>query len=78
MPVSPTIVDYCEYVCHKTFNSIVNDSENKLFKLLPTLNNISYDLRKNKRFIIPEWKTNRCRNSFIMANCIKNNYSLSL
>ena len=71
----PTIVDYCEHVCHKTFNSIVNDSENKLFKLPPTLNNISYDLPKNKRFTIPEWKTNRCRNSFIMANCIKNNYS---
>ena len=33
----PTIVDYCEHVCHKIFNSIVNDSENKLFKLLPTL-----------------------------------------
>ena len=40
----PTIVDYCEHVCHKTFNSIVNDSENKLFKFLPTLNNVSYDL----------------------------------
>ena len=74
----PTIIDYCEHVCHKTFNSIVNDSENKLFKLLPTLNNVSYDLRKNKRFTIPEWRTNRCRNSFIMANCIKNNYSSSL
>ena len=46
----PTIVDNCEHVCHKTFNSIVNDSENKLFKLLPTLNNVSYNLRKNKRF----------------------------
>ena len=74
----PTIIDYCEHVCHKTFNSIVNDSENKLFKLLLTLNNVSYDLRKNKRFIIPEWRTNRCRNSFIMASCIKNNYSSSL
>ena len=37
----PTIVDYCEHVCHKTFDSIVN--EKKLLKLLPTLNNISCD-----------------------------------
>ena len=29
----PSIVDYSEHVCHKVFNSIVNDSENKLFKL---------------------------------------------
>ena len=74
----PTIVDYSEHVCHKVFNSIVNESVNKLFKLLPTSNNISYELRKNKRFKIPEWKTNRCRNTFIMANCIKYNYSSSL
>ena len=74
----PTIVDYSEHVCQKVFNSIVNDSENKLFKLLPTSNNSSYELRKNKRFKIPEWKTNRCRNTFIMANCIKYNYSSSL
>ena len=51
---SDDIVDYCEHVCHKRLNSIVNNSENRLFKLLPTSNNISYDLRKNKRFIIPE------------------------
>ena len=78
MPVSLTIVNYCEHMRHKTFNSLVNDSENELFKLPPALTNILYDLRENKRFIIPELKTNRCRNSFIMANCIKNNYSLSL
>ena len=52
-------------------NSIVNDSENKVFKLLPTSNNIPYELRKNKRFKIPEEKTNRCKNTFSMANCIK-------
>ena len=23
----PPIVDYCEHVCHETFNSIVNDRE---------------------------------------------------
>ena len=40
----PTIVDYCEHVCHETFNSIVNDREKQL---LPTLNNISYNLPKN-------------------------------
>ena len=72
----PTIIDYSEQVCNKVFyQSIVNDSENKLFKFLPTSNNVPYELRKNKHFIIPEWKTNRCGNTFIIANCIKNNYS---
>ena len=32
----PTIIDYSEQVCNKVFYSIVNDSENKRFKLLPT------------------------------------------
>ena len=71
----PTIIAYSELVCDKVFYSIVNDSENKLFKLLPASNNVPYDLRENRHFIIPEWKTNRYRNTFIMSNCIKNNYS---
>ena len=50
----PTIIDYSEQVCNKVFYSIVNGSENKLFKLLPTSNNVPYELRKNKHFIIPE------------------------
>ena len=62
-------------MCDKVFYSIVNDGENKLFKLLPASNNVPYDLRENRHFIIPEWKTNRYRNTFIMSNCIKNNYS---
>ena len=52
-------------MCDKVFYSIVNDSENKLFTLLPASNNVPYDLRENRHFIIPEWKTNRCRNAFI-------------
>ena len=64
----PTIIDYNEQVCNKVFYSIVNVSENKLFKFLPTSKNVPYELRKNKHCIIPEWKTNRCRNTFIIAN----------
>jgi hypothetical protein len=48
---------------------LYNDSENKLFKLLSASNNIPYDLRENRHFIILEWKTNRCRNTFIVSNC---------
>ena len=64
----PTIIDYNEQVCNKVFYSIVNVSENKLFKFLPTSKNVPYELRKNKHCIIPEWETNRCRNTFIIAN----------
>jgi hypothetical protein len=46
-----------ELVCDKVFYSIVNDSENKLLKLLRASNNVPYDLRENRYFIIPEWKT---------------------
>ena len=69
----PTIIDYSELVCHKVFYSIVNDSEKKLFKLRSCFKYMTYEL-ENRHFIIPEWKTNRCRNTFIMSNCIKNNY----
>ena len=69
----PTIISYSESMCHKVFNSIVSDKDNKLLKLLPATNHVPYDLRENRRFAIPEWKTNRFRNTFIMSSCIMNN-----
>ena len=42
----PTIIDYSEQVCNKVLYSIVNDSENELFKLLSTSNIVPYELRK--------------------------------
>ena len=68
----PTIISYSEAISMNFFNSIVNKQDNKLNKLLPTTNEVSYELRQNRYFIIPNWSTNRFRNTFIMSSTIKN------
>ena len=68
----PTIILYSEALCKNFFNSIVSNQDNKLNKLLPTTNEVSYKLRQNRFFAIPNWSTNRFRNTFIMSSTIEN------
>lgn len=60
-------------IAFKLFYSI-NNSQNKLLELFPASNNVTYGLWENKHFIILEWKTKQCRNTFIMSSCTKNIY----
>ncbi len=41
-------------------------------KLLPPTHETTYQLRQNRRFDIPNWSTNRFRDTFIMASAINN------
>ena len=53
-------------------DSAVSDKYNKLNKLLPPAHETTYQLRQNRRFDIPNWSTNRFRDTFIMASAINN------
>ena len=59
-------------MCNTIFNSIVNNPDHKLYNLLPTPNaNCEHSLRYNREFNNPICKTNRPKNSFIIA-CANN------
>jgi hypothetical protein len=68
----PSILSYGDTTCRGFFDSVVNDKNNKLNKLLPPIHETTYQLRRNRRFDIPNWSTNRFRDTFIMASAIKN------
>ncbi len=68
----PTIMSYGDTICRTFFDSAVNDKYNKLNKLLPPIHETTYQLRQNRRFDIPNWSTNRFRDTFIMASAINN------
>ena len=55
----------------KLFKQISNDKTHKLNKLLPSENSSTINLRNKRKFSIPNVKTNRFKNSFIISNSIK-------
>ena len=65
----PTVAKHHNDICRPTFESICNDSGSKLKKLLPPLHECKYKLRHMRTFNEPRCKTNRAKNSFIMASC---------
>ena len=65
----PPVVENHSDICERTFESIFNDSGHKLRKLLSPLHGGKYNLRHARTFSIPRCKTNRFKNSFIMASC---------
>ena len=65
----PTVAKHHNDICRRTFESICDDSGLKLKKLLPPLHKCKYKLRHTRTFIEPGCKTNRAKNSFIMASC---------
>ena len=73
-----TISDYNESICDKTLKYISNNTSHRLRKLLPALNKNQYTLRRNRRYALPRWRTNRFRNTFIMSSCIKLSVVLKL
>ena len=63
-----TVAKHHNDICRRTFESICNDSGSKLKKLLPPLHECNYELRHTRTFKEPRCKTNRAKNSFIMAS----------
>ena len=64
----PTVSNYNQSVWNKTINSTVNDEGN-----LPAVNKQTYSFRRNRRFNIRKWKTDRFRSTFLMSSCLENN-----
>ena len=51
----------------KLFDAIVADPNHKLHGLLPQKNNVVYNFRYNRPFVLPRVHTNRANNTFILA-----------
>ncbi|PFX27209.1 RNA-directed DNA polymerase from mobile element jockey [Stylophora pistillata] len=57
-----------EILCDALFDQIVRDENHKLHDLLPPRNKSTYRTRSQRYFKLPICKTNRFKNTFIMAN----------
>ena len=62
-------------ICESLFDSIVNDNNHRLFKLLPATHETTYLLRRARPFNVPRFTTSRFKNSFIISSCFKANSS---
>ena len=69
------IMAYIEDSCSTLFSNIIENDNHRLRELLPGANHPKYNLRRNRRFEIPRWRTNRFKNTFMMASTIKYNNS---
>ena len=58
-------------ICESLFDTIVNDNNHRLYKLLPAPPESTYSLRRPRPFYITRFKTDRFKNSFIIFSCIK-------
>ena len=61
----PMIAEHHHSICKCTFENIVSDSQHKLRKLLPP----PFFTRRLRTYSIPHCKTDRFKNSFLMASC---------
>ena len=60
-------------MCETLFDTIVNDNNYRLYKLLPATHETIYLLRRARPFNVPLFKTDRFKNSFIISSCLKAN-----
>ena len=61
------IEEHHNLLCKNLFDKIVNNANHKLADLLPKKHNLYYALRSEHKFNLPQFKTNRTRNSFVIA-----------
>ena len=59
------IRDHQNHLTKKLSQSVVNDPSNKLHALLPTRCNVGYNLRRERRFAQPLFRTKRFADSFL-------------
>ena len=55
-------------LCKELFSNIER-GDHKLSHLLPARPRRNYHLRSNRKFVVPDCKTNRYRDSFIISHC---------
>ena len=53
-------------LCNKLFKSIIKDEHHKLYHLLPPEAQNTYNLRNVKPYYVPNYQTNRFRDTFII------------
>ena len=65
----PTLYDRREAIGNSMFQEISNNNNHKLYSLLPPPYLGTLRTRKNRKFRVPRFKTNRLRDSFIVSHC---------
>ena len=66
-----------EKLCCKLFNEICDEQSN-LHSLLPPRHHSPYNLRRQRTFSLPGFKTERFRKTFIPAMCSRHNPALPI
>jgi len=66
----PTLYDRREAIGNSMFQEKSNNNNHKLHPLLPPLYLGTLRTRKNRKFQVPRFKTNRFGNSFIISHCL--------
>ena len=64
----PSLYDRRSQLCKELFSNIER-GDHKLSHLLPARPRRNYHLRSNRKFVVPDCKTNRYRDSFIISHC---------
>ena len=64
----PSLYDRRSQLCKELFSNI-EQGDHKLSHLLPARPRRNYHLRSNRKFVVPDCKTNRYRDSFIISHC---------
>ena len=65
----PTLYDRRDAIGNLLFQGISNNNNHKLYPLLPPPYLGTLRTRKNRKFQVPRFKTNRFRDSFIVSHC---------
>ena len=65
----PALYDRREAIGNLLFQRIGNNNNHKLYPLLPPPYLGTLRTRKNRKFQVPRFKTNRFRDSFIVSHC---------
>ena len=65
----PILYDRREAIGNSMFQEISNNNNHKLYSLLPPPYLGTLRTRKNRKFQVPRFKTNRLRDSFIVSHC---------
>ena len=60
-----SIRDHQNHLTKKLFHSVVNDPSNKLYALLPTRCKVGYNLRRERKFAQPLFRTKKFADSFV-------------
>ena len=66
----PSLKDHHEQLCAKLFQSVVSDTNHKIYNLLPDRNQLSYNLRQERTFNIPMTHANRVNSNMILVGIV--------